>query len=63
MEKVAERFQFMSRMIQKLDTNYVALQRENMQLVQKFNGERQLNMQLKQQVNAKFAQVQKLKEE
>ena len=50
LEKVAEfanRFQFMSRMIQKIDADHEALKKEHASLKRKFNEARQLVVHLK----------------
>ena len=61
MTKFAEKFQFMGNMLQKLDTDYTAHKKEHGALIKKFNGERQLVVKLKQQLNMKHEQLQSIK--
>ena len=47
LQQFTNKYQFMSRMVQKIDSDYQAAKKSNAQLIKKFNGERQLVMQLK----------------
>ena len=51
----------MSRMIQKLDSDHMALRKEHSDLIQKFNKERELVFKLKQKLNEKFKQLEETK--